>query len=552
MILDDLFEADLPAHIKKTDLPPAMRGRLTMRDVEAERPQGAFRYRVIPNQPGESPKEFLTLQSAQQHAQAVGGRVEPMREETLSEQDVDVPGSMSVENRGALILSALEQDRREFTRNSRRPIRFNMAGEQFLINDPAIKGQILTMAQQYQKKGALDQFLLNLGQPDSLHFLLNRLAGPSDLPVGGQKSSPKAARYASEAQDVKKKSSVGEAGPQGAAARTQRMIAQLRARHPQASSDMEALMYDVEEKRQRDQQEIDRLEQEIDNLEQDTKTDLKQAVATMRQRRGASADLVKRVQAADQQQRQAIDRIARSDQEQKQAIRGLERAVRLPASDTGAEPKDDAKSSPDSKAPAQAKGQTQPAPAQTLRPVSARKTQMVRPTRREIPQQPEISRSQADRPSAKIIPMKKTEPAAQARPEPEQQPSTAATAAEPPSNVVQFRPRRGRQMSLPLGQDLELQKVAKPDLQVDRSPGIDYRKKFGVGQPDAQADMFKQVSNLREKKKPQPTNPDLWSRAKSAARSKFDVYPSAYANAWAAKWYKSKGGGWRMGKPKKK
>jgi len=59
-------------------------------------------------------------------------------------------------------------------------------------------------------------------------------------------------------------------------------------------------------------------------------------------------------------------------------------------------------------------------------------------------------------------------------------------------------------------------------------------------------------SDLDEtKKKPQPTNPDLWSRAKAAARSKFDVYPSAYANAWAAKWYKSKGGGWRMGKPKK-
>lgn len=54
------------------------------------------------------------------------------------------------------------------------------------------------------------------------------------------------------------------------------------------------------------------------------------------------------------------------------------------------------------------------------------------------------------------------------------------------------------------------------------------------------------------KKKPVPTNPELWGRAKSAARAKFDVYPSAYANGWAAKWYKSKGGGWRMGKPKKK
>jgi predicted RNA binding protein YcfA (HicA-like mRNA interferase family) len=48
---------------------------------------------------------------------------------------------------------------------------------------------------------------------------------------------------------------------------------------------------------------------------------------------------------------------------------------------------------------------------------------------------------------------------------------------------------------------------------------------------------------LNEKNK--PTNPELWSRAVSLARQKFDVYPSAYANGWAAKWYKSKGGGWR-------
>jgi hypothetical protein len=47
-----------------------------------------------------------------------------------------------------------------------------------------------------------------------------------------------------------------------------------------------------------------------------------------------------------------------------------------------------------------------------------------------------------------------------------------------------------------------------------------------------------------------PTNPELWSRAKSAARSKFDKYPSAYANAWASKWYKKRGGGWRKRKKK--
>ena len=52
-----------------------------------------------------------------------------------------------------------------------------------------------------------------------------------------------------------------------------------------------------------------------------------------------------------------------------------------------------------------------------------------------------------------------------------------------------------------------------------------------------------EVEQLDEKNK--PTNPSLWSKAKSLAKQKFDVYPSAYANGWAAKWYKSKGGGWK-------
>ena len=48
--------------------------------------------------------------------------------------------------------------------------------------------------------------------------------------------------------------------------------------------------------------------------------------------------------------------------------------------------------------------------------------------------------------------------------------------------------------------------------------------------------------NLHEKNKPQ--NPKLWSKAISLAKRKFDVYPSAYANAWASKWYKKNGGSW--------
>ena len=45
-----------------------------------------------------------------------------------------------------------------------------------------------------------------------------------------------------------------------------------------------------------------------------------------------------------------------------------------------------------------------------------------------------------------------------------------------------------------------------------------------------------------------PTSPDKWAKAKAAARAKFKVYPSAYANLWAAKKYKSMGGGWKKGK----
>ena len=42
-----------------------------------------------------------------------------------------------------------------------------------------------------------------------------------------------------------------------------------------------------------------------------------------------------------------------------------------------------------------------------------------------------------------------------------------------------------------------------------------------------------------------PTNPALYARVKSEAKRKFDVYPSAYANAWLVREYKKRGGGYR-------
>jgi len=59
--------------------------------------------------------------------------------------------------------------------------------------------------------------------------------------------------------------------------------------------------------------------------------------------------------------------------------------------------------------------------------------------------------------------------------------------------------------------------------------------------------MINEESQIDEGKN-KPTNPKLWARAKSMAKSKFKVYPSAYANGWAAKWYKKHGGGWRKTK----
>lgn len=54
------------------------------------------------------------------------------------------------------------------------------------------------------------------------------------------------------------------------------------------------------------------------------------------------------------------------------------------------------------------------------------------------------------------------------------------------------------------------------------------------------------IQDLFEGSKPKPTNSKLWSQAKAQAKKKFSVYPSAYANAWAAAYYKRKGGKWRM------
>ena len=48
----------------------------------------------------------------------------------------------------------------------------------------------------------------------------------------------------------------------------------------------------------------------------------------------------------------------------------------------------------------------------------------------------------------------------------------------------------------------------------------------------------------KKKSGSKPSNPSLYARVKAEAKRKFDVYPSAYANAWLVKTYKKRGGGY--------
>lgn len=84
--------------------------------------------------------------------------------------------------------------------------------------------------------------------------------------------------------------------------------------------------------------------------------------------------------------------------------------------------------------------------------------------------------------------------------------------------------------------------LSKTDRRSLNAPGVT------IAAQTIKGDAVREEEQLAEKKKkPKPTSPEKWARAKAKARSKFEVYPSAYANAWAAKEYKRMGGGWRMG-----
>ena len=94
--------------------------------------------------------------------------------------------------------------------------------------------------------------------------------------------------------------------------------------------------------------------------------------------------------------------------------------------------------------------------------------------------------------------------------------------------------------------------IAKNIMKMGKMMGLEKEHSYIQGHVDT---IIKSVEGkkLEEKvieltEKNVPTDPAKWAASKAAAKKKFDVYPSAYANAWAAKNYKGKGGGWRTKK----
>ena len=62
------------------------------------------------------------------------------------------------------------------------------------------------------------------------------------------------------------------------------------------------------------------------------------------------------------------------------------------------------------------------------------------------------------------------------------------------------------------------------------------------------AKLRKEKKSKSKKTKAVPTNPKLYARIKAKTKAKFDVYPSAYANAYLVREYKKAGGGYRTKK----
>ncbi len=442
-------------------------------------------------------------------------------------------------------------------------IDFEDGQQAFRLGTTEVKDWFVRIFDSYSKRGKRDQFLETMGTRIGFQKLVSRYimdkakAERERLGIGSQK---KRADEDFLGEDAKEDN-----------ARTQRMLQQLRLANPLAKTDSEALAYAFIKQQEKDQKEIDRLEQEIDDTEKSVQQDLKSTLSRLRGRGAKAQEKLGGMSAADERQDALLKKISALDKEQSRAIDDLEKEV---DSLSKTEPKDS-----DTAAPAPSivvAPQTAPAAKKSAAPRKPRtkKIAAVEPTASDYnvtDLKAAIDKRDAERAAKAQQTLPLPEPTAAQDVE-----MTTGTipnadvaqqlAKDTASKIVDFNKVKSAQANVkPLQKAVGLEEGLRPgeyheaEVTFDdgskqtvkitsdegfRSQITQHFAKQGKKVTDINVDWSIKSVNEAEKK-PKPTNPQLWGRAKAAAKSKFDVYPSAYANAWAAKWYKQHGGGWR-------
>lgn len=305
-------------------------------------------------------------------------------------------------------------------------------------------------------------------------------------------------------------------------ARTQRMLRKLRIDNPQAKSDAEALAYALVKSQEKDQADIDRLEKELDDVEGDVKSELQKQISTLKQRRGKVQAKGQDRSATDDRQDALLKKLSAANAAQDQALNDLE-----------AEIDQVQKQKPVSQQPTSATMPVQKQKRSTTAATTAASTAMQQKAR-DTSKLMKYDPTQALR--AKGI--DDVSPQQDLNFDPEQQDLFKKT-----GTYESLRPGEYHNVEVTFD-DGSKETVKTTGDSGYRDQITQHFARQGRTVKDINIDWaVREVSEAE--KKPKPTNPQLWGRAKAAAKSKFDVYPSAYANAWAAKWYKQHGGGWR-------
>lgn len=443
-------------------------------------------------------------------------------------------------------------------------IDFEDGQQAFRLGTPEVKDWFVRIFDSYSKRGKRDQFLETMGTRIGFQKLVSRYimdkakAERERLGIGSQKKRTDEDFLGEDAKEDN--------------ARTQRMLQQLRLANPLAKSDSEALAYAFIKQQEKDQKEIDRLEQEIDDTEKSVQKDLKSTLSRLRGRGAKAQEKLGGVSAADERQDALLKKITALDKEQSKAIDDLEKEV---DNLTKTEPTaaDTSGTAPSVViAPQAATAAKKPAAPRKPRAKKVAPEPVATPVSNVADIQTAMDKRDAERAAKaqQALPLSEPKSVSDIETTAGNIASTdvAKQAAKDVSKVVRgnFKKATDAQATPePLKKAIGLEESLRPGEYHEAEVTFDDGSKVTVRLPsdEGYTDMIRShfakqgktvkdikvdwsVKSVNEaEKKPKPTNPQLWGRAKAAAKSKFDVYPSAYANAWAAKWYKQHGGGWR-------